>query len=154
MNDLKRSFCFRLLLGFVLGLMAGGGFILLWRTPDVFWGMTGYRAVTAYLIYCGVFGAASIGGTILYEIDDNNPFRATAIHFVIILGGLFLLFLSLGMRLDSIGLWVFISVCIAVFCMIWLIIWFHDKRRIQKMNEDLQKWKELHHKPGTGYKSD
>ena len=104
MNDLKRSFCFRLLLGFVLGLMAGGGFILLWRTPDVFWGMTGYRAVTAYLIYCGVFGAASIGGTILYEIDDNNPFRATAIHFVIILGGLFLLFLSLGMRLDSIGL--------------------------------------------------
>jgi len=137
------------MLGFVLGLLAGGGFILLWKSPETFWGMTGYRAVTSYLIYCGIFGAASIGGTILYEIDEKNPLRATMIHFVIILVGLYLLYLSLGLRLDSIWVWIFTAVCIVVFCMIWLIIWFYNKRRIQKMNEDLRKWKESHDKSGT-----
>ena len=149
MNDLKRSYCIRFLVGFVLGLLVGGAFFLLRKTPDIFWGMTGYRATAAYLIYCGIFGAAGIGGTILYEIDENNPFRATVIHFAIILAGLFLLFLSLGMQADSIGLWIFTAISVAVFCMIWLIIWNHDKRRVQKMNEDLQKWKGLYHKPGS-----
>ena len=144
MSDMKKSLCLRAGLGFLLGLLTGCMFMLLWKVPEVCMGMTGRRAIILCMIFCGIYGAACMGGTIFYRIDHYSIIRATASHLAVVLAGLFFLGLSIGWRIDEKEVWLIVASYFLGFFLIWLIVYLYGKRRVRRMNDNLKRWKLAH----------
>lgn len=145
MNKTMKEMSMKIVLGIVLGLSIGIGFILFrHEIRDSFMGVSGFAGTTLYLIYCGIFGAACMGGTVFYDIERYSLPRATATHLLIMLAGFLLLGLFLGWKLNLIQILIIVAAYVAAFFVIWLIMYYSYKRRIQTMNENLKKWKSMH----------
>ena len=143
MNDLKKSLVYRFLLGFGLGMLIGAVFLLL--SGGI--GNSGEKmelwAVLRCLAFCGLYGSASVCGMILYKIDSISLVSATAVHFLIVIAGLFLLGLSLGWQFDQAFVLIVLISYVFVFALSWLVMYLIGKSRARKMNMDLQQWKAM-----------
>ena len=142
MSKTTKTLFIKIAAGIVLGLLVGIGFMLIGQeTRDSFMGVSGSAGTILYLIYCGVIGAAGMAGTMLYDIERYSLTRATATHLLIVLTGLLLLGVFLGWKPNEIQVWIIIGADVAVFFLIWIIMYLSYKRRIRRMNEELKKWK-------------
>lgn len=142
MNSMVRILFRKALPGFISGMLVGAGFILLDpETPVVFMGVSDSPGTIMYLIYCGLYGAVGLTGTMLYDIEHYSLTRATLMHLLIVLAFLFGLGLALGWKPTESWVWITVISYIAVFLLTWLIMHLSYKRRIRRMNENLKEWK-------------
>ena len=147
MINIKKSLFYRFLLGYGLGIIIGGVIFLIskgmnspvekLKTWDMIRGM----------LCCGLYGAASLCGMILYKLDSVSLVIATAIHFFIVMAGLFLLGLSLGWKFDTALVRYIFAAYLLIFILCWVTMYLVGKRRVRKMNRDLQQWKSMKQKP-------
>ena len=102
MINIKKSLFYRFLLGYGLGIIIGGVIFLV--SKDMNYPMEELKAwdVIKGMLCCGLYGAASLCGMILYKLDSVSLVIATAIHFFIVMAGLFLLGLSMGWKFDTV----------------------------------------------------
>lgn len=95
-----------------------------------------------YILLSGIPGAVAMGSTIIYEIEKWSIARATATHFLVTFGCLYLVGFALEwFRFGEPVFWIFTGAMILAYVLIWLIQYMAYKRRIRKMNENLRKWK-------------
>ena len=141
MTDIKKNLFLRFLLGFFAGMIIGGAFLLVSRAFDYQMDEETPWSIAESLICCGLYGSASVCAMILYKLDSISRVIATAIHFFVVMAGLFLLGLAMGWEFDTaIIRYIFISY-ILIFILSWIIMYMVGKNRIRKMNRDLQQWK-------------
>lgn len=90
-------------------------------------------------------GALAMGSTVVYAIDRWSVTRCTVTHFVIVFSGYTALGLIEGwMKLNDPGFWIMTAVMVAVYFLIWLVMYLSYKRTIKRMNAELNRWKEKH----------
>lgn len=141
MTDIKKNLFLRFLVGFGLGMIIGAAFLLAFKAFDYQMDGETPGSITRSLICCGLYGAASVCTMILYKFDSISLLIATAIHFFVVMAGLFLLGLAFGWEFDTVLIrYIFVSYII-IFILSWSIMFFVGKSRVQKMNRDLERWK-------------
>lgn len=122
------------LIGFVLGALIGICFRL-FLAP-------GSAAEPLQLLMGGIYGAVSMGSSVIYEIEKWSILRATATHFLLIFSLYICVSLSLGwFRADEPLFWIVIIVMAVGYVLVWLLQWLSCRRKIRAMNDDLQKCK-------------
>jgi len=141
MNEIRKKLFRRILTGFVIGIFIGVVFFMLGKGPNNTLDLTSPWMKIRELIFCGLYGSACIGGTLLYRIDRFSRILATVIHLLIIMGGLFLLGLSLGWKFNTTQVGILFAAYFIAFVMIWITMYLAGKNRARKMNKDLQQWK-------------
>ena len=124
------------LAGFVLGGIISVIFILT-GSPD---GLTGKDF--PHILVGGIFGAAAMGSSVIYDVDKWSIARATATHFLLMFALYFLLVITMGwFRLDEPLFWIILG-CMAVgYVLIWLFQYLSYSRKIREMNGSLNKMK-------------
>ncbi|MER2056429.1 MAG: DUF3021 domain-containing protein [Clostridia bacterium] len=129
------------LAGFVLGVLTGIGFMLA-RSSE------GLKAAFPNLILGGLYGAAVMSSSIVYDIEKWSIARATATHFLLSFSLYFLLVLSMGwFRLDDPVFWIVIAVMVVIYVLVWLFQYLSYRRKIREMNHDLKIWKSTKKEP-------
>ena len=144
MNEVVKKIIIKAGLGFSLGLLVGGVFMLMEGPPDAYLGATGVWAGILELFVCGVYGLVVMEGQLLYDIEYYSLMRATLTHFLIILFGLFLLGLSFGWQPDDVTVWVIVAVYVVISILVWIIIYLFTKRKVRRINANLRRWKSAH----------
>ena len=130
-------------IGFVIGVLIGAMF-LYFNNPKAFSGSESTLAIVLHFLVSGIYGGLVWGFVVVYDIEHWSVLRATLTHFLITCGS-FCGFYALGIALDWIGLppvgdiLIFAAVFIGVYFIIWLIMYLSYRRKIRKLNEDLQK---------------
>ena len=145
MSEIRKKLILKILVGFVCGIAVGAFFLIGAGKIDSYLQNPGkmFRAC----ICCGLYGAACIGGTILYRIEQISILKATVIHYLLVIVGLFLLGLSFNWDYSNIGVWsIFIAYTFG-FYLSWNIMYLIGRRRARMMNRDLMIWKESLEKP-------
>ena len=141
MNEIKKSLILRFLTGLILGMIIGAIILIVSGELNDSYRAADTGEVIKCLVSCGLYGAICTCAMILYKIDSISLVYATAIHFLTVMAGLYVLGLILGWDFnDTMIFAVFISYMI-IFIVSWIIIFLAGKRKVTKMNEDLQQWK-------------
>ncbi len=151
MNEIIKKVIMKAVLGFSLGLLAGGFFMWIGGAPDTYLGVTGIGAIVLYLFCCGAYGIAVMEGQLLYDVEHYSLIRATLTHFLIIVVGLILLGVSFGWRLDDVIVWIIIGAYLIISVLVWIFMYLYTKHRVRKMNHNLQRWKSTHARVETGH---
>ncbi len=141
MDDVKKSLFYRLLLGFGAGILIGGAFLFISRATEYPMDDTGAWEIVKTLFFCGLYGSAGLCAMILYKIDSLSLVIATAVHFFVVMAGLFLLGLALDWDFDSAMAISIFSAYVLIFIFVWSITYFIGKGRVREMNMNLQLWK-------------
>ena len=123
------------LAGFAVGVLIGVVFALSGSSE-------GLAAALPNLFMGGVFGAVAMGSSVVYDIEKWSLVRSTATHFLL----LFSLYCLIGFFLNWFSLssplfWIIIAVMFVGYVLIWLVMYFVWKRKIRKMNDELEKLK-------------
>ena len=122
------------LIGFGIGALIGICFLL----GD--W--PGLKEALPHLLLGGVYGAAAMGSSIVYDIEKWSIARATATHFLFVFALYFLIVVTMGwFRLNDPVFWIVIGAMLLVYVLIWLFQYLSCKRKIRKMNQDLMRMK-------------
>ena len=122
-------------IGFLLGIAVS--VILRWL------GMPGQRGgPLLQTVVSGIYGAMCMGGTILYEIDAWPLMRSTVLHWLITALPYGPIALLLGWVAGPKALLVSEGIMLAIFLLIWLIMFLRYKARIRKLNRIVQQHRE------------
>ena len=122
------------LIGFGIGVLIGVCFLL----GD--W--PGLKEALPHLLLGGVYGAAAMGSSIVYDIEKWSIARATATHFLFVFALYFLMVVTMGwFRLNDPVFWIVIGAMLLTYVLIWLFQYLSCKRKIRKMNQDLIRMK-------------
>ena len=122
------------LIGFGIGALVGICFLL----GD--W--PGLKEALPHLFLGGVYGAAAMGSSIVYDIEKWSIARATATHFLFVFALYFLMVVTMGwFRLNDSVFWIVIGAMLLAYVLIWLFQYLSCKRKIRKMNQDLIRMK-------------
>jgi Protein of unknown function (DUF3021). len=134
-SGLKKKCIILCLIGFVVGIIISLFIGLFCNSPD---GVTDYKVSLIQLIGSGLFGIISMGGSIVYQIENWSLRRATVSHYFITM----IAFLVANEVLGWFGRGVILLIVFLAMSVIYLIIWFVEyslyKRRVDEMNKDLQ----------------
>ncbi len=126
------------LIGFAAGVLIGV-FLSLGDWP-------GLKEALPHLLLGGVYGAAAMGSSIVYDIEKWSIARATATHFLCVFALYILIAVTMGwFRLDDPVFWIVLGAMLLAYVLIWLFQYLSCKRRIREMNRDLIRMKS---KPG------
>lgn len=129
-------------IGFAVGLLVGFGFLVCHGMQATV-AEKGAGWTVAYMLISGGMGLVNMGTMTLYEIERWSLTRATLTHFAITLSTCCGLGLFLGW-FRSATAWIMLAAFVAVYFIIWLVIYRSYKRRVRKLNEDLKHWKDAH----------
>ena len=95
-----------------------------------------------HILLGGLYGAAAMGSTVIYDVEEWSIARATATHFLLSFALYFLLVITMGwFRLDDPVFWIVVAVMAAAYVLIWLVQYLSYRRTIRNMNENLEKMK-------------
>lgn len=124
-------------IGFLLGAAIGAVFIWQSGLPD-----GGAGALPAQLLLSGVYGACCMGGTVLYGIESWPLLKSTALHGLIVT----LLYAPIALLLGWVdtprALMLMEGIMLALFLLIWLVMYLRWKTEVQRLNDLLKKKKE------------
>ncbi|MBR0229296.1 MAG: DUF3021 domain-containing protein [Clostridia bacterium] len=146
MNDVKKRARWLSLLGFALGAGVGLMFYFLAGSEAILAQADQLPARALYFLLCGSYGAANMGTSALYGIDEWSILRCTATHFLIVVGDTILFFgalILLGwMAMPPAGVCALIAAAYTlVYFLIWLAQYLSYKRKVKSMNAKLRSWK-------------
>ena len=140
MNRLWKKALILAAIGFLTGVLVGTFFVLQnGHAPLKYLGLQGIGASVAYFLCCGILGAVNMGSEVIYEIEQWGITRATITHFLISMTGITLLGLSL--KWSGRYFLITMTICTALYVLIWLGFYTAYRREIRKINEDLKKWR-------------
>ena len=138
---MKKRFWKMAALGFLLGvavnslisaLAAGGSPVapeLLERIGSLRW------AMLLEFVLVGVFGAACMAGTVLYDAERLPLAAATALHCAICVGLFIPMALFLGWCGSAAEVLIMAGCQLFVFFLIWLILYIRYRKEIRQLNE-------------------
>lgn len=126
-------------IGFVIGVIMGN--VIAWFTGGFFTaefvetaGNTA-RAVVIQTLTYGLYGAAAMGGTVLYDIEKWPLALSSAMHYLIIA----VLFVPMSLLLGWVGgvadILVMEGIELVMYFMIWLIMYLRYKAHVKELNE-------------------
>ncbi len=144
----------RMGLGFLIGVVVGDLIAVLTGTSSSggvtftskqLLDMTGGNAAVSMLIqslFSGIYGALCFAGISFYDIERWPLALATALHCAVIVIPFIPIALFLGWFGSIVSLLIMSCVQIAVFFIIWLILYFTYKKQIRELNELMDKKRE------------
>lgn len=127
----------RCCIGFLLGAAVGAA--ILWQI-----GAPGEKtgAILARLLLSGFYGACCMGGTVLYGIESWPLLKSTALHGLIVTLLYAPIALLLGWVDTARALMLMEGIMLALFLLIWLVMYLRWKTEVQRLNDLLKKKKE------------
>ena len=96
-------------------------------------------ALLIQMMLCGLYGAGTMTGTLLYESERLNLPVATVLHCAICIGPFVPLALFLGWFDGFPSILPFVGIQFAAFFLIWLIMFLLGRREVMKLNRLQQK---------------
>ena len=154
MNDEQRLYLRLGIIGFVMGAfmeflivaminMGQGGFSLIAGNLSDRYGDT--VAVILQILLPGVMGAINFATTFVYNSDRFNILSATVTHASIVI----ITILSVGgfmewFELSFAGVAIFLALMMAIYFMIWFLMYSKSKAQIEQINETLEKRRSGH----------
>ena len=131
--------------GFILGSLIGICFGLAGGEAG------GLRATLPDIVLGGLYGAVAMSSAVVYDIEKWSIARATAVHFLLVVGLYCLLAFSMGwFMIEEPVFWIVIAAMVVGYILIWLFLYLAYRRKIQQMNEDLKTMKSLNHSDRSG----
>ena len=122
------------LAGFVIGATIVICLLLLESQP--------LQGAFTHIFTGGIYGAVAMGSSIVYDIEKWSIARATATHFLLIFALYFILVISMGwFGLNDPVFWIVVGMMVVGYVLIWLFQYLSYRRKIQKMNDKLVRWK-------------
>lgn len=92
-------------------------------------------AVAAQTIVGGLYGAACMGGTVLYDIESWPLARSSVLHYLIIA----VLYVPMAFLLGWVGrpadILLVEGIQLAVYFLIWLVMWTVYRRQVRELNQ-------------------
>ena len=111
-------------------------------------GTYGIAALILYLVSCGLLGAVGLGAQVVFEIERLSLSAATIIHFCLTMTFLSILGFGLGWDLKDKGVIITVFCYLGVYCLIWICSNLVLRKKVKKINENLQQWMD-HHRDET-----
>lgn len=144
MNEVRKKALWLSLLGLALGVGVGLMFYLL-GNPGGFLAEN-RPALLLYFAASGLYGAANMGTSAVYDIESWSILRCTFTHFLITVCSSILFFgmmiLLDWMNMPSAGVCALICLAfVLVYAMIWLAQYIAYVKKVKKMNAKLREWK-------------
>ena len=140
MSDLKKKAIILSLIGFASGILIGLFFYLSGSEET---DTVGILSVPAYFVASGIFGMVSMGGSAVYDIESWSITRCTVTHALTVSVS-FIIFSWLGGWLtDLVYMGIIAAIMFVIYVIIWLICYNTYKRKVRRMNRDLEDWKTL-----------
>ena len=99
---------------------------------------SGTGAALAQLLACGLYGAACMAGSALYEVERWPLALATALHYLIIVLGYLLCYWLLSWKASPRETLFILGAQTIGFFLVWLFMCLRYKAQVRKLNE-LQK---------------
>jgi len=147
MEKKKSNFWNNLLFGFTTGVTIGV-FVSLFvnvvlktdyyspATPKLVESLGSNLATLVNFLLYGVIGIVSVFSTSIYSVESLSIFVKTILHFLVVQLGIFLVSLVLDW-VESYFIFV-LPISIVIYIIIWLVIFFQQKRDIKSLNDGLK----------------
>lgn len=136
--DTKNKLIFLSLLGFSMGLLIGAVITCVFADYAEY---SNRMMMLAQLIGSGLLGMVSMGGTIVYDLEEWGLTQATFTHYIVDLIAFFTASELLGWFEHDVLFIVFIAFTVVYF-MIWLFNFLSWKAQVRQMNRELTAFKE------------
>jgi len=142
---LKAKICRHAGIGFLIGMVLGN--LIAWMTGaivspalvDRIGSRTG--AILIQTIVSGLYGAATVSGMLLYEVEDWSLAKATIVHYLIVAGLYIPMALFLGWAANAADILIVEGFQLIAFFLIWLMMCQRYKVEVKKLNEYMNRWK-------------
>ena len=91
----------------------------------------------------GIPGAIAMGSAVIYDIEEWSLLRATATHFLVVMGViLFACFLLKWFPPWSPAFWIMLAAELVGYVIIWLIMYYCFRKKVRELNEMLKEKRE------------
>lgn len=144
-----KSFFKRAAIGFLIGVVAGNviaflvtGGMIPWVSHVLTERFGAAGALLLQSVFLGLYGMATFGGTLLYEIESWPLARCTFVHWIIVVGLYALIALFLDWMKGPAELLIAVGAQTVGFFIIWLIMYLRYKAEVRELNELMEKRKE------------
>lgn len=129
-------------IGFLLGIVIGNTITLLVTSPgqpvvrpEFAARMGGASSAALWqMLFFGLYGAAAMSGTILYELEDWSLLRCSAVHCLVICGLYPPMALTLGLVRGIADLLITECILLAVCALIWLVLYLNCRAQVRELN--------------------
>ncbi len=98
-------------------------------------------AILIQTIVSGLYGAATVSGMLLYEVEDWSLAKATIVHYIIVAGLYIPMTLFLGWAANAADILIVEGFQLIAFFLIWLMMCQRYKVEVKKLNEYMNRWK-------------
>ena len=123
-------------LGFVLGMTIGDG--IAWLTggkPLLTQLSENPGALLVQTLVSGLYGAATMSGTLLYDVEHWSLAKSTLVHYLIVAVPYVPMALLLGWSERAADILIVEAIQLVVFALIWLIMYTIFRRQIRELNK-------------------
>ncbi len=124
------------LIGYVCGCVIGLFFALQNENFNI-------REALPSILLGGIPGAIAMGSAVIYDIEEWSLLRATATHFLVVMGViLFACFLLKWFPPWSPAFWIMLAAELVGYVIIWLIMYYCFRKKVRELNEILKESRE------------
>ena len=124
------------LIGYVCGCVIGLLFALQNENFNI-------REALPSILLGGIPGAIAMGSAVIYDIEEWSLLRATATHFLVVMGViLFACFLLKWFPPWSPVFWIMLAAELIGYVIIWLIMYYCFRKKVRTLNEMLKESRE------------
>ena len=132
--DIRNKLVFKILLGLSVGLLIGAVFSSLSSFDEV--PPKGWQ-ILIEIVGSGIFGAAAMGGSIVYSLEDWGVTKATFVHYIITFMAFFVVNELLNWFPYSI-LFIVIIIMTIMYFIIGLIEFLICRAQVRQLNRQLE----------------
>lgn len=102
-----------------------------------------FASALPHILLGGIPGAIAMGTSVIYDIEKWSLLRATATHFLITMGVIFLAcFVLKWFEPWSAPFWLMLAAELIGYVLVWLIMYLCYKSQVRKLNELLKENRE------------
>jgi len=136
---LRAKLCRYAGIGFLIGMILGN--LIAWMTGSIVSSALVERigsrtgAILIQTLVSGLYGAATVSGMLLYEVEDWSLAKATIVHYLIVAVLYVPMALFLGWARNMTDILIVEGFQMIAFFLIWLIMCQRYKAEVKKLNE-------------------
>ncbi len=131
-------------IGFLAGMIIGNA--IAWLSDGELvnariagWCGSAVGAVIIQTLFSGLLGAIAMGGVAFHDIESWSLLRCAAVHYLVIEVSYVAIATVLGWYGSLTELLIILGIQLAVYAIIWLIMYLRWKNQVQELNELLAK---------------
>lgn len=141
MNDLAKKAVKMAIIGLLSGIGIGLFFcaITLLSGGDIGSG----TGLLIYFLLSGMLGVATMGGSVIYEIESWSITKCTVTHFILTMIAFYFFGSWIGfIKFGELSFWIYTVCEVVVYFIIWIVQYTKSKKEVAMMNEELRAYKE------------